>query len=352
MLEGIEAVRLERQQEVKCLAVMRTGNPLRDEWSVYLGQKHGRKFRDELFNYYNPKKKREQPEVYGLKPGQLPNPFGCIPAFRMNEWRRDLPLILAVRDVEWDMTCSYINLARDLANRWARMAQSNVMLTPDVFGQEAWMALRNAIYGYSKENIEFSTYATRVIRNHLLTVYTNGSPARYFSREERKLLKEFNLRRSQAGDDVQVEQIARAMGLSDDQITSICKMLVTTVNYSQIGRGKHRDLLDEHDHDVTALRHGACRDRTDTPEMCALQPMLEKLKQAHLTPFEEDVFLTSLPGCDYYGWQSDVASRHINPRTNKPYTRAGAAIALESAYIKLRRVVRQDPFDGYNVRKK
>ena len=135
MLKGINADRLERQKEIKCLAVMRTGNPIRDEWSAYLGPKHGRKFRDELFSFYNEKKKREQPDRYRLKPGQLPNPFGCIPAFRMDEWRRDLPLILAVRDVEWDMTCSYVDLARDLAYRWAFMARSNIMLTDEVFGQ-------------------------------------------------------------------------------------------------------------------------------------------------------------------------------------------------------------------------
>jgi hypothetical protein len=150
---------------------------------------------------------------------------------------------------------------------------------------------------------------------------------------------------------VQVEEIAREMGLTDEQIATISLMLVTTINYSQIGAGRDRERLDEYDNDLTALREHACQDRTDTPVMLAWKPTLDKIKQAHLTAFEEDVFLTSLPGFDYYGWQTDVASRQINPRTNKPFTRAAAAIALESAYTKLRRVVRNDPFAGCNVRK-
>ena len=351
MLEGIESVRLSEQDEIKCLAVMRTGNPLRDEWSAYLGPKHRRKFRDELFNYFNPKKVRENPGTYQLKPGQLPNPFGCIPAFQMKEWGRDLPLILAVREVEWDMTCSYIDLARRLAITWTNLARHNAMLSDDVFGQEAWMALRNAIYGYDREGIKFSTYAHPVISNHLLTVMVNGSPARYFSRQERRLLKAFNLRRHEMGDSVPMEEIAREMGLSDEQIANISRMLVTTTNYSQLPRNGHDKHGDKYEQDYTALRQNACSDVRDTPEYCAIQPMLDKIKEAHLTAFEEDMLLTSLPGCQYYGWQTDVASRHINPRTTKPYTRAGAAIALESAYRKLRRVIRQDPFEGCNIRK-
>ncbi len=356
MLEGIPAVRLSAEREADCLAIMCKGNSSRNAWSKHLGPKHQGVFRDLLVKLTAKNVKlndwssilrasccdKADASLLALVSAVEDH----IPEDKHNDFAADWPHIYAVRDVEWDMTCSYVNQARELAHRWYRIATNNIMLAePGVFGQEAWFAMRRAIYGYQKPSIKFITYCNRVIRNHLMSVYADASPSAHFSKEERSLLRSFNDYRKTLAGPATLEEVAVQMGLTDEQTAALSAMLVKVINCAQIGPGRERDRLDEYDNDITSLRVGASGDLTDQPEMLATGPMMDRIKAAHLTPFEEEIFITSLEGNQYFGWQEDVASKHTNPRTGKRYTRQGAAIALENAAEKIRMTLRSDPFE-------
>ena len=65
-----------------------------------------------------------------------------------------------------------------------------------------------------------------------------------------------------------------------------------------------------------------------------LEPdMWDAIKKARLTPLETDMLIGSM--LPYWGWKSDVASKHENPRTGKKWTKQALSKSLDSILAKI-----------------
>src|ERR1019366_6900380 len=125
------------------------------------------------------------------------------------------PDIMAVQGVEWDMLCSYVDLARKHACRWSKLP-NNIKEHDTIYGQEAFLALRNSIYGYGREHILFSTYTTHCVVNHLTNIYASGGTGNSFSREDRNLLRKFNRLKNTLGA-ISFEELTERLSMTKEQ---------------------------------------------------------------------------------------------------------------------------------------
>jgi DNA-directed RNA polymerase specialized sigma subunit len=319
----VEPVRLSPSEELLCLTLLRDANKLLKKWAKFYGFRKGREFRNKVFG------------------GDL-NPGNVIPKGKLKQFHADLEIIMSVRNdavaslggrtVEMAMLQGYISLSNKHARRWFHAGGGADL---EDFEQEAALALLDAIYGFIREDITFSTYAWAVVKNRMIYSSNKLSKLSPFTNDDRELLIRFEDAKMDFDGPVSFDMVVTSLGLEESEITLLNQMLTRVVNESQISEGSERDssnaMSPRSGNDYTALRRDVRASDGDQSVVLSVRSAIER---AALTEFEAAVLETSLT--PYYGWQTDIAKKYINPVTGKVYTRAGTGVALKNAKAKVK----------------
>lgn len=319
----IPYVRLTPKQLEKCLGLMLQGNRLLKKWSEFYGSRKLREFRNKLFQ--------------GDK-----NPGNCIPKNRLKEFHRELPLILAIHEtpypdlghqtVEWSMLCNYSALARKHAHRASNTEVGGN--TFDDYLQEAYLCILDAIYSFTRDDIAFSTFAWAVLKNRMIQVINKANLLCPLTNTDLELVARYEQAKTTFNERVSFEQVVQAMNLSDEEIRVLNTAMTRVYCEHQLGDQQNESGDEEvSGNDYTSLRSVQTDDNNGLIVQMSLADCIER---AGLTAFERIVLETSLH--PYYGWQTDVAKKNVNPNTGKPYSRMWVTYALKNAHKKLRAV--------------
>ncbi len=320
----VEPVKLSASEELLCLTLLRDSNKLLKKWAKFYGFRKGREFRNKVF-------------------GGDRNPGGVIPKNKLKQFHADLEIIQSVRTapvialggrtVEMAMLQGFIRLSNKHARRWFHAVGGADV---DDFEQEAALALLDAIYGFIREDITFSTYAWAVLKNRMIYSTNKLSKLSPFTNDDRELLIRYEEARMDFDGPVSFDQVVTSLGLEASEISLLNQMLTRVVNESQISDGSNNDDASmspssKGGNDYTALRRDIRASDNDHAMVLSVRSAIDR---AGLTEFETVVLETSLN--PYYGWQTDIAKKYINPVTGKAYTRAGTGVALKNAKAKVK----------------
>jgi DNA-directed RNA polymerase specialized sigma subunit len=238
----------------------------------------------------------------------------------------DLRKIQAVRDIQFRMLCGYSNAISNRANQWIHKV--NLGEFDDLYNEAIQSAI-NAIYNYSNRKVKFITYLYQALKRHLVRVSTRQKPLSHWVSDDRDLYVAFTkLQRQMVADNkgnpVDFDTVADIMKLDKGQRDLIRSMTVKVKRQADVSTtgldGEPEDLLESEETPV---------------EVKADTDLWDAVRHADLNEFERAVLHAYLHD-DGPGWRTVVAAQHINPRTNKPFTRAAPAIALRSAIEKVK----------------
>lgn len=328
MTDMVPYVKLTKKQEEKCLTMLVQGNVMLKEWATYLGDRKARDFRKMLF-----KGARDKAVMAKLEES--------IPADQLDTFRNERQFILAVhmteypdlnnRTVEYAMLCGFSSLARKHASRWfAQNAEGTSGMALSDYLNEAYIALLDAVYGYTDDNIMFTSFAWAALHNRMIYVTNGTNPLCPLTNTDLNLLAKFEETRKSFNERVTFDQVAAAMGLDDEQYQTLSKITTKVYTESQM---THKHLSagnDDVPNDYTALRTvDPNDDRVET-----IVSVRDAIERAELNDFERTVLETSMN--PYYGWLADVARKSVNLNTHQPYTRAWAMMALKNAQEKVK----------------
>jgi DNA-directed RNA polymerase specialized sigma subunit len=302
----IEHVEFEKDTYDSYLAIMCRGNLVLQKWHlVAKGKNPGltrENFRGDLF------KAKPHPK----------NGVVCVGGVRIP--KSDMLLINAVRDIEWPMLQGYAPLLVKLSNQWVNC---NDVEFSDLY-DESVIALLNAIYGYSKPQWKFITYATNAIKRRILTVVNKNNPLSRWSNRARKLRKSFRQAEADAqqssGGHVTFDEVCRLMGLSLKHRKVLESMLVKVIKSSDERIEIDGDSF-QFSVDVAAADDAVVDRELDFDQKVAIDA-------TPLDEWEQAVLCAYLESDGSIGWQTKVASEHLNPETRKAYTRMAPGIAL------------------------
>lgn len=240
---------------------------------------------------------------------------------------QSLPSIRAVQALEWTMFTGFIRVAWNIASRISRWG----VLEYEDAEQEAYAALVDSIYGYSKPGVKFKTFVWKAIQNRLLRLHNRTNPLSPLSNNALAVMALFEAERSKmnCNGPVRPEEVMDRLNLSEKDRTLVTACLgIRVVGGYDLGRPDD----DEGLFDYSTLRVGAETDERFNVK-CHFE-IREAMHRASLTEVERQVLEASLE--PYYGWLTDMAEKTINPDTSKPYTKRGIGVILTRALAKVR----------------
>jgi DNA-directed RNA polymerase specialized sigma subunit len=322
----------------RCVSLMQSNNPsLRAAAEMLCGPRHVKNLRNAIITLAEKQFPRNALERQALLDAEE---FVKELKQGSNRWLYEeaKEAVLNVRRIEMEMVEGYVRMMQKLSKQWSS-SNYNTLLDYEDFCSLAWEALVDAIYGYT-EGASFRTYAHQAICNKFSAAVLDASPRCYFSADERKLFQQFDRYRAEAGERTTLADFVQAADLPEETARNLSLMLVKVTNLSQLN-AKTGDHCEEgfEDEDITSYRKDASLAVSGTPEVQDSPDFENNLDRAHLNERERDALVSSFH--PYYGWETDVAKRHVNPQTGKCYSRMATSLWLEAAYKKMSRIYRQ-----------
>lgn len=337
MKDAVPYVKLSKKEEEKCLALLRRANTILSKWSECFGSRKGREFRKMLFQGHRDATVMKQVEER-------------IPADQIEQFRKERQFIIAIhvtkypdlenRTVEYAMLCGFSAMARKHARRWFNFNGEGNGLSLSDYLNEAYLCLLDSIYGYTRDDITFATFAWKALQNRMSYVTNKSNLFCPLTNPDLELLTKYEDTKRSFNAPVSFDQVVEAMGLDDEQYDALSAILTKVYSESQLTLTSE-DGGDESPEDYTSLR-GTMRQEEE--ENIIKLTVNEAIEMADLTEFERIVLDASMEldpetGEPYYGWMSRVARENINPNTNEPYTRMWVSLALKNAYRKIKAVM-------------
>jgi DNA-directed RNA polymerase specialized sigma subunit len=316
----IQHVDLTGDQKEEYLKVMRVGNEILKSWHDRIqpvaskqqiddaktsdpnGKGHSRysrqKFRSELFN-------------------RLKGVVRPIAMYGFTIPKVDIEKILDVRKCEMPMLQAHANLVERLA-RYAYHRSKRAGLELDDFFNEAAIAAINAIYCFTKEKVQFSTYLTLTVRHRLLNFALENKQLSHWNYDVHELLVKYERARAEINGPATFDDLVRHMELDDKQIKKLGAVLTKVLHESEIVS------KDGDDGDPDFTKFGK---REDILQLDLDQQ--DAIDSTELTEWEQAVlaaFMAAPAGTN--GWRTEVASKYVNPVTGKVFSRAAPTIAM------------------------
>lgn len=312
-MHGIRHVNLKSSEMQELQTIMSKGNTLLKECAAMMNMTGG-EFRGQLFNKIL--------DISKLSPEQIQK----IEAAK--------PFIMAVRE-----KCEYrlINGFAKMVYKQAKAAASNVSDAKNAFyefEQVGTLALLDCIYGYTDINIKFITYVWNSVRRRINNTINRLNPFCPLTNEAMNLIQNFNETKLKLNRPVNAEEVIEIMGLTPDK-RAIFFAATTKVINQKCEKKNSSDY--EENSDYTALRRGIDK---DLQVNIGRQEVRQAIKNAELSNIELHLLLGEM--FPYTGWREDIASRFINPKTGKRYTREVTGI-LERAKKKVKDVYLSPP---------
>lgn len=275
------------------------------------------------------------------------NPFNCIPLNLLEEFRSDLLTIRASRNesqqqlgnrtVEEAILQSFAAMAKKYALKWS--SQSNLTgITKSDYLQEAYIQVIEAMYSWLPEfDVEISTFICTALKHRMAKVCNSqGSLLSHLTRSDLNLLIQYRKVSSERCG-LSFNQVIEQIGMSKEQGKHLELVLKNVVLETELQDMSHRNSDGSHEtEDYTGYRTDVT-DISETEIMIQENHVQSTLDKAGLSSIERE--LIELAMNPHYGWQSEFAANHINPTTNKPYSRMRITQMLEIARAKVASVI-------------
>lgn len=319
----MQYVRLSETQKPKALEVLRRGATLLKKWASFYHPKKFRQFRNDVMK--------------GNK-----NPQEAIPADRLPEFHADLSHILAIRkpdpelggrSVEQAVLENFAALAKKHARQWSSDGDPNGISRSDYI-QEAYMTIIEAMYQYTRDDIDLSTFVWQSLRNRMINVTNQGNLFCPLTNSDLELVVRYDRAKKNGGT---FDEIVESLGLSVEEGRHLGSILTKVFSENQLGSHEDSSEVDSPSNDYTGHRVGIDSEPLEVAMVDEQEHVENVLDNANLSFLERKVLEVAMD--PYYGWQTDFAKKHINPETNKPYSRMRITQVLESARAKVAKVL-------------
>jgi DNA-directed RNA polymerase specialized sigma24 family protein len=199
----------------------------------------------------------------------------------------------------------------------------------DLYNEGVLVAI-NCVYCYTKPSTKFSTFVTHAIRRMYMNLNRANKPLSHWTNDESALFAKYeNTRRAaeQEQGAVTFDELVRMMRIGDKDRVTLQDMLKGVIRQSDLTTSSE-DAVE----DFSALAVQKVSEKLDPDQREALQ-------KANLDDWEKAVLAAYLEApAGHTGWRTEVARKHINPLTNKPYSRPAPAIALRRIAAKVQAV--------------
>ncbi len=190
----------------------------------------------------------------------------------------------------------------------------------------------DSIWGYTDPSVKFLTFATYSVKNRLKSALLNDNQISGYS-DYRHLIMKYEETKVSLNRPANFDEVVDAMGLNEEHTRILMTIQTRQYNITDVANpavsADHLSMDSGFSYDYCEL--GSVVADVDADNESELRDVIER---ANLTPFEQAV----LDAAQYdgkNGWQTRVAASHINPVTNKPYTRAAVLNILERARQKV-----------------
>lgn len=317
-MHGIRHVKLKPSEKQELQAIMSKGNTLLKECAKMMDMT-GNEFRGKLFN--------KRLDTSKLSAEQLQ---------KLND---AIPFIMEVRN---KCETKILNGFAHAVYKQAKAAAVNSIDPQNSlleFEQEATLGVLECIYGYTDTKIRFVTYVWRAMRRNINKNINRLNPFCPLTNEALGLTQDFNSTKTnlslKMNRFVNTEEVITAMGLTEEQ-----KEILLAANNKVISEFKTDSGGEDNGNDYTSARRGI---DSDLQEVNVIRKdVRQALKDAELSDIELHLILAEM--FPYTGWQEDIASKFINPRTGKRYTRAAVGMSLlERAKDKVKKAMKSPP---------
>lgn len=309
-MHGIRHINLKSSEMQEMQEIMAKGNVPLKECAAMMHMTSG-EFRGQLFN--------RRLDTSKLSPEQLQ---------KLDEAK---PLIMEVRKCEHKI----LNGFTKMVYKQAKAAASNSNDPQNAFfefEQVATLAVLDSIYGYTDAKVQFITYAWRSVRRRINLTINRLNPFCPLTNEAMNLIQSFEAAKLKMNRRVNAEEVVAEMGLDDEQKEILFSATTKVMNQDQ-GQNANEDAID-----YTAMRRGI---DGDFHEVSVIRDEARQaVKNAELSDIELHLLLGEM--FPYTGWKEDIASKFINPRTGKRYTREVAGI-IDRAKEKVRLALKSPP---------
>lgn len=241
----------------------------------------------------------------------------------------DLKKMQSVQKLESEALSSVANLIISLAKKYA--ASKKTQLEFEDYYNEAVLSTINAIYSYTRTDIAFTTFAQTAITNKFSNINNANRFTSPVSQGTRVILKYYNEIKAK-NEHLSFDEIVAQMNLNEREINSLKSMFVSFTPISQMG---------EQDNDGENILLNKIDETKDT---IVFEDFEKCMNNVEMDEWEKTVLNAFLNGKDH-GWASEVASKHINPDTNAPYSRRAPRLALDRVLSKMRKQLSPDDFE-------
>jgi len=328
--QEIPYVKLSGGQKKKALEILGRGNVLLKKWAAFFPPKKYRLFRNAVMEGST------NPQHDGK---------AAIPSNMLKEFHSDLPFMTAIRHNKYDdldgrsveqaILEGFSALAKRHARKWS-LEGDPVGLTKQDFLQEAYMQVIEAMYSWMPEhNVDISTFIWVSLKNRMSNVVNQqGNMLCPLTNSDLELMSRFEQTKRGMPQYVTFDQIINQLGLSAEEGKHLNTLLTRVFAENQLGgqQGDQHDDMSATGNDYTGHRVGVDRE-SETETVLQEQHVFDTLSRAGLSVLERQVIEAAME--PFHGWQTEFAKTHINPATNKPYSRMRITQVLEMAREKV-----------------
>ena len=326
----IPYVKLTGDQKENALQILGRGNVLLKKWAVYYPAKKYRQFRNAVMS--------------GNK-----NPDNKIPEDKHREFLVEIPLILAIRkrydfldnrSTEEAILQGYSAMAKKHARKWANGIPAGYESTLSFkdYLQEAYMQVIEAMYSWLPEHkVDIGTYIFWTLKNRMSNVANQQGNTFRLTNDDLKLVSRYEKakREMSVRDRVSFDEIVEQLQLTKEEGKALSGLLAQVYSESRILKSEDSEESDS-DNDYTGYRTDISR-VTDTDKFIQEQHVADTLRRAGLNDIEKEIITVAMN--PYRGWQTEFAKNHVNPGTNKPYSRMRVTQILQIAQGKVQRAM-------------
>jgi len=238
------------------------------------------------------------------------------------------PTIEAVRackNIEWEVVKAYSRLVHLVLKKWTLRGECVSYTDTEDIRQEGLCALIDAMYSFQGvhkgQKVNFITFAYKVMSRRMGKA-VNATIVDHLRRPSyiQDLMAKYDRVKQTLGP-ASPSEVMDTMGLTPVQRIKMARASLRVIIDEESKRGS---LIS-----ASLLIHAKETERLEPDEKQSLVNIM-----GQLSPFERAVLVGCISGG--YGWQAEVASQFVNPKTQKPYSRRAPHVTLE----KIRKLVR------------
>lgn len=206
----------------------------------------------------------------------------------------------------------YVKAIYKTTRRWHKFCNNDSLEDLEGYGI---LAFYDAFYSYRNPKIKFLTYLYVSLRNTLVDITSQTNTLSglrtadfliYYKIEEEKI----------RNPTISIDELYEKFNLQETDILRMEAFKNKRIIYQNAAATKRHD--DEDDVYVDYTEFAASNKKKDLSFINSII-VREAIRSCNFNELELDVVICTM--CPFTGWPTEVAKRHINPNTRRPYTR-------------------------------